>query len=440
MKINRKKIWSLTWPVIIANLTIPLVGLTDTIIMGHMPNSVYIASIAIGGLIFNFIYAGLNFFRMGTTGIVAQKLGEKNAEEIFLSFLRPLILSLIIGFLIILTKKIIFQFSIYVLNPENQIEQYLKEYFYIRIIGIPAGLVNLVFLGWFFGLQKSKFVMLQIIIINISNIFFSFYLSVVLKQGIYGVALGSVLAQLSGFLISILIFLKFYKNLNINIPVFKNILLLKPILQLFNISKDLFLRTISLLIAKAFLFKKAITIGVNELATIEILIVIFSISSSILDAFAHTAETTVGNAIGSKNRLKLKKSIIYSSEIAFVFSILISLILYIFKEQIIFLITDIDVLKILLNNIWFLVVLTPIISVLAFQLDGIFIGATLSKEMRDSMILSGILFYVLLEFVVKESLNIENLYFCFLFFLFARGVILSFYIQKLFNLTNIKTS
>ena len=121
-------------------------------------------------------------------------------------------------------------------------------------------------------------------------------------------------------------------------------------------------------------------------------------------------------------------------------SILISLILYIFKEQIIFLITDIDVLKILLNNIWFLVVLTPIISVLAFQLDGIFIGATLSKEMRDSMILSGILFYVLLEFVVKESLNIENLYFCFLFFLFARGVILSFYIQKLFNLTNIKTS
>ena len=91
-----------------------------------------------------------------------------------------------------------------------------------------------------------------------------------------------------------------------------------------------------------------------------------------------------------------------------------------------------------MNNIWFLVVLTPIISVLAFQLDGIFIGATLSKEMRDSMILSGILFYVLLEFVVKESLNIENLYFCFLFFLFARGVILSFYIQKLFNLTNIK--
>ena len=102
MIINRKKIWSLTWPVIIANLTIPLVGLTDTIIMGHMPNSFYIASIAIGSLIFNFIYAGLNFFRMGTTGIVAQKLGEKNYEEIFLSFLRPLILSLIIGFLLVI--------------------------------------------------------------------------------------------------------------------------------------------------------------------------------------------------------------------------------------------------------------------------------------------------------------------------------------------------
>ncbi len=439
MKIYRKKIWSLTWPVIIANLTIPLVGLTDTIIMGHMPNSVYIAAIALGGLIFNFIYAGLNFFRMGTTGIVAQKLGEKNSEEILLSFLRPLILSLIIGFLLISVKRIIFEFSIYILNPENIIENYLKEYFYIRIIGIPAGLVNLVFLGWFFGLQKSKSVMLQIIIINSTNIFFSFYLSVILKQGIYGVALGSVLAQLSGLIISILIFFKHYKKLNFNLLVFKNIFLLTPILKLFNISKDLFLRTISLLIAKVFIFKKAITIGVNELATIEILIVIFSISSSILDAFAHTAETTVGNAIGSKNRSKLKKSIIYSSEIALVFSILISLALYIFKEEIIFLITDINVLRILLSNIWFLVVLTPIVSVLAFQLDGIFIGATLTKEMRDSMILSGILFYVLLEFVVKESLNIENLYSCFLFFLFSRGVILSFYFHKIFNLTSIKT-
>ncbi len=439
MKIYRKKIWSLTWPVIIANLTIPLVGLTDTIIMGHMPNSVYIAAIALGGLIFNFIYAGLNFFRMGTTGIVAQKLGEKNSEEVLLSFLRPLILSLIIGFLLILVKRIIFEFSIYILNPENIIENYLKEYFYIRIIGIPAGLVNLVFLGWFFGLQKSKSVMLQIIIINSTNIFFSFYLSVILKQGIYGVALGSVLAQLSGLIISILIFFKHYKSLNFNLLVFKKIFLLTPILKLFNISKDLFLRTISLLIAKVFIFKKAITIGVNELATIEILIVIFSISSSILDAFAHTAETTVGNAIGSKNRSKLKKSIIYSSEIALVFSILISLALYIFKEEIIFLITDINILRTLLSNIWFLVVLTPIVSVLAFQLDGIFIGATLTKEMRDSMILSGILFYVLLEFVVKESLNIENLYSCFLFFLFSRGVILSFYFHKIFNLTTIKT-
>ncbi len=439
MKIYRKKIWSLTWPVIIANLTIPLVGLTDTIIMGHMPNSVYIAAIALGGLIFNFIYAGLNFFRMGTTGIVAQKLGEKNSEEVLLSFLRPLILSLIIGFLLILVKRIIFEFSIYILNPENIIENYLKEYFYIRIIGIPAGLVNLVFLGWFFGLQKSKSVMLQIIIINSTNIFFSFYLSVILKQGIYGVALGSVLAQLSGLIISILIFFKHYKSLNFNLLVFKNIFLFTPILKLFNISKDLFLRTISLLITKIFIFKKAITIGVNELATIEILIVIFSISSSILDAFAHTAETTVGNAIGSKNRSKLKKSIIYSSEIALVFSILISLALYIFKDEIIFLITDINILRTLLSNIWFLVVLTPIVSVLAFQLDGIFIGATLTKEMRDSMILSGILFYVLLEFVVKESLNIENLYSCFLFFLFSRGVILSFYFHKIFNLTTIKT-
>ena len=215
MIINRKKIWSLSWPLIIANFTIPLVGLTDTIIMGHMPDSLYIAAIAIGGIIFNFMYAGLNFLRMGTTGIVAQKFGENNFEEVFLGLLRPLLIAFSIGVILFLLKNYLYDLSVYLLTPDKKIQNFYREYLFIRMMGLPAGLLNIVFLGWFFGLQKTKSVMLQLIVINIVNILSSLYLAVYLDQGIFGVALGSVLAQISGLFLSIFIFLNHFRKLNL---------------------------------------------------------------------------------------------------------------------------------------------------------------------------------------------------------------------------------
>ena len=170
MIINRKKIWSLSWPLIIANFTIPLVGLTDTIIMVHMHDSVYIAAIAIGGIIFNFMYAGLNFLRMGTTGIVAQNFGSINFEEVFFSLIRPLIIAFTIGIILFLLKNYLYDLSIYFLTPNEKVQEFYKEYLFVRMIGLPAGLLNIVFLGWFFGMQKTKSVMLQLITINIVNI------------------------------------------------------------------------------------------------------------------------------------------------------------------------------------------------------------------------------------------------------------------------------
>ena len=167
MIINRKNIWSLSWPLIIANFTIPLVGLTDTIIMGHMPDSVYIAAIALGGIVFNFMYAGLNFLRMGTTGIVSQKLGSKDFEEVFFSLLRPLFIALSIGCILFLSKEFLYDLSVYFLTPSNELKQFYKEYLFVRMIGLPAGLLNIVFLGWFFGMQKTKSVMAQLVSINL---------------------------------------------------------------------------------------------------------------------------------------------------------------------------------------------------------------------------------------------------------------------------------
>jgi MATE family multidrug resistance protein len=406
MFINRKKVWSLSWPLIIANFTIPLVGLTDTIIMGHMPDSLYLAAIAIGGIVFNFMYAGLNFLRMGTTGIVAQKFGENNFEEVFFSLLRPTLIAVSVGFILYLNRKYIYDLSVYFLTPDQQLLALYKEYLFIRMIGLPAGLLNIVFLGWFFGMQKTKSVMLQLVIINLMNVIASLYLAVYLEYGIFGVALGSVLAQISGLLLSIIIFLNHFKTLNFSSFDLKKIINLNGFLNLFSISKNLFVRTMLLVSVQAYLIKKSGLIGVDQLATMEILIVIFGLSSYTLDAFAHAAESTVGVSIGSKNKKNIYKSIKNTTEFALSFSVLIGIFLYITDYYIINLFTNIPVLQNLTIDLWTLVIITPFISMLAFQLDGIFIGATLAKEMRNSMILSSLIFYLIIEFIIQDTLNL----------------------------------
>ncbi len=434
MVINRKNIWSLSWPLIIANFTIPLVGLTDTVIMGHMPNSIYLAAIAIGGIVFNFMYAGLNFLRMGTTGIVSQYFGANNFEEIFFSLLRPLLLALIIGTTLYYSKNFIFDISMYFLTPDAALEKFFKEYLFVRMIGLPAGLLNIVFLGWFFGMQKTKSVMVQLITINLVNTFASTYLAVFLDYGIYGVAMGSVLAQYSGLLLSIIIFLNSFKQYNFNIIKLSKILSLKSFNNLFSISKNLFIRTMLLVFVQAYLIKKAGLIGVDELASMEILLVIFGLSSYTLDAFAHSAESTVGASIGSRNKENIYKSIRTTTELALCFSIFVGIILYVLNYYVLAIFTDLKILREIIDNIWGLVVITPFVSMLAFQLDGIFIGATLAKEMRNCMILSSIIFCFILEIVFQNSLDLQKLYSCFLFFLILRGLFLTMYLNRVFKL------
>jgi len=434
MVINRKNIWSLSWPLIIANFTIPLVGLTDTIIMGHMPNSLYLAAIAIGGIVFNFMYAGLNFLRMGTTGIVSQYFGANNFEEIFFSLLRPLLIALIIGISLYFSKNLLFELSVYFLTPDPALEKFYKEYLFVRMIGLPAGLLNIVFLGWFFGMQKTRSVMLQLITINLVNTIASIYLAVFLDYGIYGVALGSVLAQFSGLFLSIIIFLNFFKKYNFNLFKVTKMLGLKAFSNLFSISKNLFLRTMLLVFVQAYLIKKAGLIGVDQLASMEILLVIFGLSSYTLDAFAHSAESTVGVSIGSKNKENIYKSIKTTTEFALFFSIFIGIILYSFNYYVLAMFTDLMVLKEMIDDVWGLVVITPFVSMLAFQLDGIFIGATLAKEMRNCMILSSLIFCLIIEFFYPTTLDLKTLYSCFLLFLILRGVFLTMYLNRVFKL------
>ena len=437
MIINRKNIWSLSWPLIIANFTIPLVGLTDTIIMGHMPDSSYIAAIALGGIVFNFMYAGLNFLRMSTTGIVSQKLGSKDFDEILLSLLRPLLIAFLIGLILLLSKEFLFNLSVYFLTPDEKLKDLYKEYLFVRMIGLPAGLLNVVFLGWFFGMQQTRPIIIQLITINVVNVISSLYLAVILDYGIYGVALGSVLSQYSGLFLSIVVFSYSLKKLNLenfDLKKFKDI---SSFLKLFSISKDLFLRTMLMVSVQAYIIKKAGLIGVDELAAIEILLVIFSLSSYSLDAFAHSAESSIGVSIGSKNKKNIYKAIRITTELALFLSIIIGFVLYLSNYYLISIFTDIITLRDLTFGLWGLVVITPFIAMSAFQLDGIFIGATLAREMRNCTIFSSLIFFTILEYWFENNLDLKGLYTSFLLFLISRGVFLTIYLPRVFRLVKI---
>ena len=230
----------------------------------------------------------------------------------------------------------------------------------------------------------------------------------------------------------------YFNKLNLTIFKLNKLFNFHSFKKLFSISKDLFFRTMLLVAVQAYLIKKAGLIGVDELATIEILLVIFGLSSYSLDAFAHTAEATVGVSIGSKNKSKIFKSIKTTTEFALLFSIIIGIIYYFFSHNIISLFTDIQILRNLTIELWSLVIITPFISMLAFQLDGIFIGATLAKEMRNCIIFSSLIFYLIVEFFIADNLNLKDLYSCFLLFLILRGVFLTFYLKRVFNLVLIR--
>ena len=437
MIINRKNIWSLSWPLIIANFTIPLVGLTDTIIMGHMPDSSYIAAIALGGIVFNFMYAGLNFLRMSTTGIVSQKLGSKDFDEILLSLLRPLLIAFLIGLILLLSKEFLFNLSVYFLTPDEKLKDLYKEYLFVRMIGLPAGLLNVVFLGWFFGMQQTRPIIIQLITINVVNVISSLYLAVILDYGIYGVALGSVLSQYSGLFLSIVVFSYSLKKLNLETFDLKKFKDISRFLKLFSISKDLFLRTMLMVSVQAYIIKKAGLIGVDELAAIEILLVIFSLSSYSLDAFAHAAESSIGVSIGSKNKKNIYKAIRITTELALFLSIIIGFVLYLSNYYLISIFTDIITLRDLTFGLWGLVVITPFIAMSAFQLDGIFIGATLAREMRNCTIFSSLIFFTILEYWFENNLDLKGLYTSFLLFLISRGVFLTIYLPRVFRLVKI---
>ena len=406
----------------------------DTALMGRLENEQYLGAIAIGGIIFGFVYWGFGFLRMGVTGLTAQAYGAKDSKESTLILKRATIVALLIGLLLIIFQPLIAALSFYLMDAGAEVEQLARSYFHIRIYAAPATLTLHVFHGWFLGRQNAKYPMFLTILVNLLNLALNLFFVKVLMMTSDGVALGTVIAQYLGLLCTIGLFLRRYRYLWDGWSL-KGVLHLPALRRFFRISGDIFIRTLSVLFCHAFFTSKAAALNDAALAINTILLQFIHILAYGIDGFAFAAESLVGRYKGAQEITNLKRSVRYSFWWALFLSAGFSLVFGLLGTKLLYLFTDKTNLLIGARPYLIWIAIAPPINSIAYIWDGVFIGATASTAMRNSMLASTMAF--LLAYFLLKGLGNHGLWMALTLFSIARGATLTFFAPKhIFSLSS----
>ncbi len=422
-----RKILDLAVPNIISNISVPLLGIVDMALMGHLESDSYIGAIALGSLIFNFLYWGLGFLRMGTSGFTAQARGRRDLKEAIMVLSRATFIGLAASLLLILLQRPLESLSFLLLKGETRVEELAISYFRIRIWAAPAVLGQFALLGFFLGMQNARLPMVVLVSTNVINIVCNYLF--VMKMGMEsdGVALGTVIAQYSGLLIALFILLRYFSRL-FHYWSLQATLQWKKLRHFLGVNRDIFIRTMCLVAVFSIFTARSASSDVESegqetiLAVNSLLMQFFMFFSFLIDGFAHAAEALTGRYIGSGERVRLKKLIrllfIWGSGIGLFFTLL-----YLFGGEFLFglLTSNREVIE---NSrpyyTW--VVLVPLVSFTAFLWDGIFIGATAGREMRNAMLASTLLIFFPAYFLAGRWMGNHGLWLAFILFMASRGI------------------
>ena len=422
-----RHIWAISWPVLLANITFPLVGAADTAMMGRLEDASFVGGVALGSLVFNFIYFGLGFLRMGTTGLVAQAHGRGDATAIEHHMVRGLVLALCLGTGFVLATPLVLALTGVLLAASPAVEALMQQYVGIRLLAVPAAFANMVLLGCLFGRQHMRLVLVQIIFINVTNLALNILFVLGLGMAIEGVALASVAAQWTGLVLTLVLIHWQWRDLLAGIA--RRVFRFRPawfdpaaFRRFFVIGGDIMIRTVLIVLSEAVLLNNAATIGDLSLATAQLVLVMFSLISFGLDGYAHAAEALVGEAIGRRNLPMLDQVVRRTNILAGISALLISILAWAGGPLIIATLTSQADLAAMTLAHWHWVALLAPVAFMAFQMDGIFIGATRSREMRNAMILAFAGF--LLAVLVAGGYGLNGLLAAFTIYLGLRGVTL----------------
>ena len=433
-----KKIFRLALPNIITNITVPLLGMIDIAVAGRLGSAVFIGAIALGANIFNMIYWNFGFLRMSSSGFASQAYGARDFSESMNVFIRSLAIGLGIGFLIVLLQYPIGELAFKLIKSGPESVHHVKTYFRIVVWGAPAVLGMYAFKGWFIGMQNARIPMAIAILNNVLNIILSIVFVFGLGMKLEGIALGTLLSQITSFIVAAILWQKYYGRLRKYVR--KEMIWNKlAIRQYFKVNSDIFVRTFLLTLVTTFFTFASSGMGDTILAVNALLMQFFMLFSYFMDGFAYAGEALTGRYIGAKNRYMLQfmiKRIFFWGLMVSLFAIVVYAF---FPDQILRLLTNDVAIIAETKSFMFWTMLIPLTGFGAFLWDGIFIGATASAEMRNAMILSSVIFFIS-YFLLTPLWGNNALWFSFIIYLAARGITLTFMSRKIFSWTRLSNA
>ena len=422
-----KNILKLAIPNIISNLSVPLLGVVDTALVGHLDQVYYLGALAVGGMIFNFLFWGFGFLRMGTTGLTAQEYGGRNREGMMMILARVQLIAWSMGLLIILLQSPIALFSLWVIDSSAEVANFTKVYFDIRIYTAPAVLALYGLNGWFLGMQNAKYPMIVTIVHNLLNIVLNIFFIQVLDMHVDGVAYGTLISTYLALGLAVFLYLKRYKRY---LSHFIKTELFNPeeLKRYFSVNRDIFIRTLCLIFTFSFFTAMSAKQGDLVLAANTILLQLWMVASYGIDGFAYAAESLIGKYKGRGDQQGLKKAVFLNLGWGLALGLIGSIAYGVFGDSILRIFTNNTEVIELAKVVFFWTVMAPTVSSFCYILDGVFIGATETAPMRNTMLAATFLFFLPAYYIGTELISIHGLWLAMVLFMLVRGAALMLYL------------
>ena len=427
-----RRILHLAIPSIVSNITVPLLGLVDVTIVGHLGATAYIGAIAVGGLLFNILYWNFGFLRMGTSGLTSQAYGRKDKDAEIRVLVQAVSVGLFSALVMLILQYPIERLAFRLLDTSAEVEQYAVTYFRICIWGAPAVLAQYGFTGWFIGMQNSRYPMYIAIVMNVINIVCSSCFVFLFGMKVEGVALGTVVAQYSGVMMAWGLWFYNYKELRGRIT-FKGSLQLIAMRRFFAVNRDIFLRTLCLIGVTTFFTSTGARQGDVILAVNTLLMQLFTLFSYIMDGFAYAGEALSGRYVGACNLVQLKRAVKALFGWGIGLSLVFTLLYGIGGENFLGLLTNDTVVIETAGHYFYWVLAIPLAGFAAFLWDGILIGATATRFMLWAMLVASGSFFVI-YYCFSGTTNNHMLWLAFLVYLALRGIMQTLWSRKVFTL------
>ncbi|MDC1170129.1 MATE family efflux transporter [Candidatus Pelagibacter sp.] len=421
----------LSIPIFFANLAIPMVGIIDTALMGNLGNLSYLSATSVAANLFSMIFWSFGFLRMGTVGMVSQAHGQNNYKEIFNIILRNLLFVFTISLLILFTQYFIINISLKIFDLSELTQQFYTQYFEIRIYSAPGELTLYIITGLFIGLQKTKISSLAVGFFSILNIILSILFVTKYDLNIKGVAYGTLYSAITTSVI-FLIYTFYYLSKHVSLKIdLKELIDINKIKNIFDINFNIFIRTILLTFSFLWFTYLGTQIGEDYIAANAILINLVFLSAFILDAYAFSTEGMVGYSLGKKD-LNLFKTIIKNSFIlSSITGLIISIVYFLANQYVINLMSDIEKIRVLSSQYVIWLIILPFIASFCYQFDGIFIGVSQTKELRNAMIFSVFCYLIISIFLTKYFSN-TGVWISLCIFMILRATSLYYYLDTIY--------